>query len=1292
MSNEVPIVIPSFEPPSGLNPLADSMPQGAIPPQSPPIDFLPAEMRTNRYQGLKTLRSKGRAISADPATRNLFNQTINAMSSVPEDRVNELSDRVTANWLMDNFYGDDAPAVREAVEAVVMSENALAEAARKGFGSFKGFIDYTFRNPWRRMRINKEIADIMNRTMDEGDQLPENILNPNGSVIPNIRSADETRLRELEEARNEIDSFTVQGLAHIADPIKWTVSMGALYIMNGKEAGLDTLKYLDDMAVASAGTATIAAASGAISGGTAPAAALATLKAGGEIMFKANLIKEMYELERGLAYYDFSKAGLDHDKAKTWATTVGVFNAVMEALGMNMVVGGIKKIGAKAARNIITDQAQKIAGDAVEGAVTKGVTRAATDQAKRSATAQVFKGVSTFALNSALPEGATETAQSMAVTLAEYVQREAQDMETQGVLKEGAMAALQEGLQAFVATMVTGGLAQGAAMTPQAVRRMGQSARKQAAISPDTLAAAQEQSLQRLKEAGGDIITLAKPISIDQLEQQARGWFPEIVEEYALNGLDGDSISMLDAFTRFREVFFGNRDTRQFAAGIQVENLQAELKSAVKDFQADAYKPGNEWDFDEALRTYIELDLKNQDVDTAIATWLETRELDALPAWWNDRTWDMIDLADNLPPRVREVGDKIGEMFEELGREAKIYKVIGRTRKNYVAREWKQPEGRPETRHFKQRIFETWLDGAALGWEIRERGVTNDLGRLQEVIIEEIERKRFFEAMMKTKDVNGDSLVTYAPRNMRGYAKVNVKSFDRWFSLKMDELAGAKDIDIEQQMDLMDELELGEGALDLKQKVQGQLFARKDIARNLNNTFGEGFDGGLMGMAQKISGTIKSMIFTTSFFHHLALARSYMLGAKLGKDSWNPVQAYRTGQDMIHAFSPELMLGIKNGLTIGRNNEWVDTLRARDRMLKRGLKRMGMSDTNANRVAQLRERWDSFLFNKYGAGLKAMAFLNEFKLRTEKSPGKDMNEVAAEVANLINDDFGGLHLERMGRNPKLQQVLRLALLAPDWTESNLRTLTKVFGLTWGAGAKTQDGRLKRVDVGTITSAEWAEYATFWGRAAVRGTVFTVLSNLALAGIEGLSWEEMVERFWEAWQADPRKLRFMEVDMTWIYKIMGLLDDPNEKRYFNLVGHFKDPLKWILDPGRSIQHKGGPLGSAVGAAMRGRSWNDQRFSSFLEWRATGRRTQWDDDAQVFWQYFPAWAAEEILGAIPIPMQAALDFATGQINALDMVMTAAGARPSMARTPSKSWKKRRDKREKLRRQIALKRSMR
>ena len=48
------------------------------------------------------------------------------------------------------------------------------------------------------------------------------------------------------------------------------------------------------------------------------------------------------------------------------------------------------------------------------------------------------------------------------------------------------------------------------------------------------------------------------------------------------------------------------------------------------------------------------------------------------------------------------------------------------------------------------------------------------------------------------------------------------------------------------------------------------------------------------------------------------------------------------------------------------------------------------------------------------------------------------------MANLINDDFGGLHLQRMGRNPTWQHILRLFLLAPDWTESNVRTMVKAI--------------------------------------------------------------------------------------------------------------------------------------------------------------------------------------------------------------------------------------------------------
>ena len=102
------------------------------------------------------------------------------------------------------------------------------------------------------------------------------------------------------------------------------------------------------------------------------------------------------------------------------------------------------------------------------------------------------------------------------------------------------------------------------------------------------------------------------------------------------------------------------------------------------------------------------------------------------------------------------------------------------------------------------------------------------------------------------------------------------------------------------------------------------------------------------------------------------------------------------------------------------------------------------------KVRKLHEDHTSFLFNTLGAGLKAKSAVLEMNHLRHKHPNVDINTIAKMAATSTNKDFGGLHLERMGRSKTTQHFLRLFLLAPDWTESNVLTMVGVFGYDYSS--------------------------------------------------------------------------------------------------------------------------------------------------------------------------------------------------------------------------------------------------
>jgi len=421
---------------------------------------------------------------------------------------------------------------------------------------------------------------------------------------------------------------------------------------------------------------------------------------------------------------------------------------------------------------------------------------------------------------------------------------------------------------------------------------------------------------------------------------------------------------------------------------------------------------------------------------------------------------------------------------------------------------------------------------------------------------------------------------------------------------------------------------------------------------------------------------LKAWILLSSFFHHIAGARSWTLGVHHGwkagqelKDpvtgetytasGWNPVTAFKSGMKKIEDRAPIVFLGIKNGLTIGELQDWSEALlRDRKNVAERLANYLGMKKTGQAiaHVSFLREKFTDSLFKKYFAGLKAEAFVMEYIHELQKAqtahlekgiPPPDVNKIAEQVARLINADFGGLHLQRMGRNPTLQKILRLLLLAPDWTESNFRTVTGLIpGLNeWISKA-----------VGDVKPPPGMDkiFRKFWGRVALRITLSTILIQLLLNG-----WDDTKEFYKEQLLSDQwKKFRWLGVDISKLYEALGI-DLEGKRKTFSIGGHFFDPLK-LVDPPRLIKHKGSPIVRVGEALKSGTDWRERPFVSATE-LLTGKKTVKASPYEAKEQFLnrlPATIVNQIVNLQPVQVGYWLRYLQGEEDALSALLQSAG----------------------------------
>lgn len=443
--------------------------------------------------------------------------------------------------------------------------------------------------------------------------------------------------------------------------------------------------------------------------------------------------------------------------------------------------------------------------------------------------------------------------------------------------------------------------------------------------------------------------------------------------------------------------------------------------------------------------------------------------------------------------------------------------------------------------------------------------------------------------------------------------------------------------------------------------VKRQLYAPKEVAKQLNTIVGKSkfTECPFLMNAVRIQSSFKRILLSSALFHHLALSRSAIAAAKWS--DWNVPRMYREGKGAIVSQNHTVELGVQQGLTLDFAAEWDTT------------KNYSTNGKIPGALKQMFNRQSHFLFNRMLPSLKAKAFLMKMKELDRTDPEMSKQEKATIAASFVNDDFGGINLDRMGRNKTVQDILTLGLLAPDWTESNLRMTTKAFT------SKTKFG------AGSVEARKF--YQRTWAHIIGKYMSATVMFNLLLSLMDDDDFFERYQKAWNAGRTDGqgwRYLRWTQLDVTPVYKILGGKKD--ERKYFSLIGHLLDPLKWGLRPFDSIKHKGGIFTKIVTDAFTGTDWAGRPFTTMGELlgidnkgvytqdykdhkkgdpkggQLTGKLIKTGDYFQsgsgIKANQIPSFLLYEAKGILPIPIQAAISWVSGEHDAWDMFMQTSG----------------------------------
>ena len=838
-----------------------------------------------------------------------------------------------------------------------------------------------------------------------------------------------------------------------------------------------------------------------------------------------------------------------------------------------------------------------------------------------------------------------------------------------------------------------------------------------------------EKVQQQIKELQEKIKTETKDNKLDKFNNKLEALKKQLIKLHKGEGgyidfgsLFGDNKEIEDVTDLFEQVrrkekfeagkddWFGAKDLAEVEHSIEALQLEDKLKESLHgDLTAN--------DINTAIQ--VSIDLKY----TAATTNKTVQEtIDKYYDQLSEEKQKYVDLSQNLTKEQQQIEEEILESDKTMGDKAKRAGVINNIVDYHLTRKWEsdskldsQIEKKFGTKSAlrKQRTLESILEGWAKGKELEIQGATKALQASKNNLVRTIEDKALVETLEKENVMKPEHKVTKEDLE-NGWEAIQHPNFREWKAvdnvelgkeIKIDSTDQADDFSIDDKVIAQDGKKEGEiGRIEVENRLNnvtvrfkdggsyryhlndlkkirpggpntfiaddGTVFERVDfyappgVAENLDNILSTPEKNDFRALAQ----ARKQLILQSSFFHHLAYMRSFGLATDTSLfealTTKNPIKMMNQGMELLKTMDSELELLISQGLTIGRVQDFdLKNYRGGDKDSKFWRLALG-------REGGFRQKHSDFLFKKMGAGLKAKAALMEYKYMLRKNPElaqslKGRKKLAKNVAKLINQDFGGLHFERMGMSPKTEGTLDLIFLAKDWTLSNglmvynalpkwARKTIKSIGYPFKKGAASYRGEevQKAVDPTEVKQAldnylqqddlsqeekmkaehtrkyfqekiedqqrqtKLSRHALF--NVAIKSSVLSLMMNFAMAGLDSLDDDEFeplrmyAKRFKsikstmspaKKWQTMfDNLINSVALDITPIFEMAGI-DTDNSRKYFSIAGHFEDPLELVANTAQFLKYKGSALTQISLDAITGTNWQGKAYTTYKEFLGT-----------------------------------------------------------------------------------------
>ncbi len=238
-----------------------------------------------------------------------------------------------------------------------------------------------------------------------------------------------------------------------------------------------------------------------------------------------------------------------------------------------------------------------------------------------------------------------------------------------------------------------------------------------------------------------------------------------------------------------------------------------------------------------------------------------------------------------------------------------------------------------------------------------------------------------------------------------------------------------------------------------------------DLAKPLKVVFDERFNHPVINAYEAINGVLKKTELSFSLFHHFALGETSvaMIGPKRTFNiAFNPKRVYKAlaeGQYDVFLKEEVALDAIESGVQFGATADIpVKKIQKALDDFATATKNKAILGKAAEYLATFNKVWDKALWNYYHDALKLYAYEH---LITKIDPNGNIKKQKEEIAQIVNDTFGGQNWELLMVTPKTLQLASWGLLSPDWTTSTVR---QGMALT-GAGAIHKETKPLRAKIG-----------------------------------------------------------------------------------------------------------------------------------------------------------------------------------------------------------------------------------